>query len=82
MLPPHFAAIAVRLSFELVILLIMEEYAEIDGLLAAKEPIIPLTDVLEPKAFLGFTTPNIPLLQWVGTAQWKIRGFVSLTTCV
>ena len=30
-LPPHFAAIEVRLSFELVILLIMEEYAEMDG---------------------------------------------------
>jgi len=27
-------------------------------------------------------TPNIPLLQWVGTAQWKNTGLVSLTTCV
>ena len=26
--------------------------------------------------------PNIPLLQWVGTAQWKNVGLVSLTTCV
>jgi hypothetical protein len=60
----------------------MEEYAEMDGLLAIIEPIIPLSDALEPNAFGGFITPNIPLLQWVGTAQWKYTGFVSLTICV
>jgi len=60
----------------------MEEYAEMDGLLAIIEPIIPLTVVLEPYAFGGFMIPNIPLLQWVGTAQWKNVGLVSLTTCV
>jgi len=51
MLPPQLEAITLRLSFVLVILLTMEEYAEMDGLLVVIEPIIPLTDALEPNAF-------------------------------
>jgi len=82
MLPPQLEAMTLPLFFVLVMLPIMDEYAEMDGLLAAIGLIMLFIVVLEPNEFSGFMTPNIPLLQWVGTAQWKNTGLVSLTTCV